>query len=496
MTCNCSNDECKSMYALYEVCKADLDSLKEKHDQMMASKQECTCENEGCKTIYTLYSANKKSLAYLAEKHKIVLADNKTYFDRSREEDLEGKTPEPISRYQRCGCSRVECQQYFSSCMAWERKHAETKEKLDFYFENYKTLNEGNRRADVNWNEMKTYFEKKLHDNEAELRRIAGSGSYYKSLYEDLVKTRENPFCRDSKIKELMEETAKAKKSALYYNDLNVRANRSEELNQKDIAELKNVIKTHEKTISDLQYAITERDEVIEALKTAMPDELERSAFDICHTVVCKRKLHVLNMMVGSRNTDLRELEAKHAQLKDALAKAEQDRDIWKIEHDKAIKGDCEMLREAALERPVEVVGSAQRRIDLVPMMDTDLKMLFETLFVRTGALEKGIEETKLYDDFIMDQPPSKRLDILKSMYSACHDGRPMPEQESRRFHDNAETSGSGRVAKQSFAACLKAIGGISKKKGTRSVWLNIRVRHPPCFANRFAEGFPRNSIL
>jgi hypothetical protein len=177
----------------------------------------------------------------LAEKHKLVLADTKTYFDRSKEEDLEGKTPKPISRYQSCGCSRVECQQYFSNCIAWESKHAETKEKSDFYFENYKTLNEGNRRADMNWNELKT-----CNENKAEQRRIASSAAYYKSLYDDLKKTRENPFCRDSRIKELMEEEEQAKQTAHHFNNLTVKANRSEELNQKDIADLNKAIKTHE----------------------------------------------------------------------------------------------------------------------------------------------------------------------------------------------------------------------------------------------------------
>ena len=484
------------MYSLYEVCKADLDGLKEKHDQIMTSKQVCVCEKEECKTIYSLYAAHKTSLAYLAHQHGTVLKENKVHFDALREQELAIKNPVHRSRYQGCGCTRVECQQYFSDCVKWEEDYAVLKQTSQRYFKNYDILTEGNQNAFKTWSEKEALYYKTTVDNEAGQKRLASAAAHYKLLYEEQLAIKKDPFCRDSKIKELMEETEQAKRTTRHFNDLTVRANRSEELNQKDIADLKNVIKTHEKTINDLQYAITERDEVIDALKTAMPDELERSAFDICHNVACKRKLGLLNMMVGARNTDLRDLEAKHAQLKDALAKAEQDRDIWKLEHDKAIKGDCEMLREAALERPVEVVGSAQRRIDLVPMMDTGLMMLFETLFVRTGALEKGIEETKLYDDFVMDQPPSQRLDILKSMYSACHNGRPMPEQESRRFHDNAETSGSGRVAKQSFAACLQAIGGISKKKGTRSVWLNIRVRHPPCFANRFAEGFPRNSIL
>jgi hypothetical protein len=39
MTYNCDNDECKSMNALYEVCKTDLDRVKEKHDQMMESNR-------------------------------------------------------------------------------------------------------------------------------------------------------------------------------------------------------------------------------------------------------------------------------------------------------------------------------------------------------------------------------------------------------------------------------------------------------------------------
>jgi hypothetical protein len=43
-----------------------------------------------------------------------------------------------------------------------------------------------------------------------------------------------------------MEEEEQAKQTAHHFNNLTVKANRSEELNQKDIADLNKAIKTHE----------------------------------------------------------------------------------------------------------------------------------------------------------------------------------------------------------------------------------------------------------
>ena len=493
---NGNYDEQMAAASELDALKVEVEILRNECAQRHAIKAQCSCDNEECRNAHYIHAVSKRDFECMLGEHQKVMDENKGHMEILRERDQAKKMP--VSRYanRSCGCTRVECQQYFSDCVNWEQQFLEVNKEKEKYFGFYAGLTAGNQRTADNWRSNRDFHEKQIKDLNSEVARHAMNASQWKYKCENLEKVKDKPWCREEMIMGLEKDIEKANKSVKYLNDVVWRANRSQEVDQATISSCKQKIQEHEQTIKQLEVAVTDRDELIDALRTARPDELQHNAFDICTNIVCKRRINMANMMAGARNTELRELEEENTRLKDDLMKAEHDRNLWKSEHDKAIQGDCEMLREAALERPVEVVESEQRRIDLVPVMDEELKVLFNTLFVKTGTMDKAIEETKLYDDFVNDQPPSKRLAVLKKVYSACHEGRQMPEQESKRFNDDPASTGNGRIAKQSFAACLKAMGGISKKKGTRSVWLNIRVRHDPVFANKIGPPQRQNRIL
>ena len=81
--------------------------------------------------------------------------------------------------------------------------------------------------------------------------------------------------------------------------------------------------------------------------------------------------------------------------------------------------------------------------------------------------------ENDLYDAFMSSQESHLHEQILDQMFSSCHNGRRMPEKERKRLRSTPNC----RSCKNSFSACLRAIGGIMRKKESRKIWLNVRKR-------------------
>ena len=81
--------------------------------------------------------------------------------------------------------------------------------------------------------------------------------------------------------------------------------------------------------------------------------------------------------------------------------------------------------------------------------------------------------ENDLYDDFMSSQAPHLQEQILDRMFASCHNGQRMPEKERKRLRSKPNC----RSCKNSFSACLRAMGGIMRKKESRKMWLNIRLK-------------------
>jgi hypothetical protein len=105
---------------------------------------------------------------------------------------------------------------------------------------------------------------------------------------------------------------------------------------------------------------------------------------------------------------------------------------------------------------------------------DNDLTAMLQGQFevvTETDQLETC--ENDLYDDFMSSQAPHLQEQILDRMFASCHNGQRMPEKERKRLRSKPNC----RSCKNSFSACLRAMGGIMRKKESRKMWLNIRLK-------------------
>jgi hypothetical protein len=112
-----------------------------------------------------------------------------------------------------------------------------------------------------------------------------------------------------------------------------------------------------------------------------------------------------------------------------------------------------------------------------------ELTLRIQSLFELMPGVDAELDENDMYDEFMLDQEPHRREQVLEQMFAACHNGERMPENERKRFRAAMTAKNNSiRSCKRSFSACLRAIGGVMSKKRSRNVWLNFRQTRAPIF--------------
>jgi hypothetical protein len=107
----------------------------------------------------------------------------------------------------------------------------------------------------------------------------------------------------------------------------------------------------------------------------------------------------------------------------------------------------------------------------LTAVMNTVLKYKLGLVF--SIDLEHGCEheENFLYDIFRQSIDSDDLERCFESMYKACH-----PEESFSLRDRKLLKEGLVRVCKGPFSACLKALGGVYKKRGTQTIWTNVAI--------------------
>jgi hypothetical protein len=97
--------------------------------------------------------------------------------------------------------------------------------------------------------------------------------------------------------------------------------------------------------------------------------------------------------------------------------------------------------------------------------------MNFRSFFsIFPGWSEEELDETSMLNDFVADIDPSERQKNVKWIFTSCN-----PSETATPACDE-------KVVRKSFGACLKALGGISKKRHGRTVWTSVRQNRVPIF--------------
>ena len=312
--------------------------------------------------------------------------------------------------------------------------------------------------------------------------------------YKTLLEHVQDPFARDEQIVQLRNDAKKWEGAFIGKNESARKANLQAEqlINENEI--LKENLKSKQADIANLQRELQAFKEVIDTLKAATPEDLQSHTVEVCRNLICRNKINALKAERDEKERRIHDMHLDYLMVTNGASQALEDAKYWQKQHELALEGKCEELLEAANYKPVqevEVVEVPKASKELKANLDQELRRRLDCLFIRTFNLDLEIEENKLYDAFLLDQPEHERLGMLHRMYKACHGGEPIPDKEAKNYDPNAPETGSGRIAKKSFAACLRAMGGVFKRKGTKILWRNIRTRREPCYANRFRASVP-----
>jgi hypothetical protein len=185
----------------------------------------------------------------------------------------------------------------------------------------------------------------------------------------------------------------------------------------------------------------------------------------MCNTDLYWRSREVLRM-----NHENEHMKVQLQTLEAECNASKQEKAVYveKVKQDKAVCIEQLNSAQETIQRlEAEKLGIEQGTVyDLDPV----LKSNFENAFVINEGNEE--DENRLYENFINSIPPAEQELNLDLMYQMDHDGKHISSTELNRFR-----SKGGRLCRQAFARCLRSIGGISKKCGTKRIWLNIKTR-------------------
>jgi hypothetical protein len=77
----------------------------------------------------------------------------------------------------------------------------------------------------------------------------------------------------------------------------------------------------------------------------------------------------------------------------------------------------------------------------------------------------------------VADIEPRERIENLRWILAACHGGV-LPAN----LLENEDLA-AAKITRKCFSACIRALGGVSRKVGSRVVWVNVRRTRRPVFA-------------
>ena len=303
--------------------------------------------------------------------------------------------------------------------------------------------------------------------------------------FEALRQIKTDPLCRDTEILKLRQEVEDTKKFAMERNTTCVNANlqytRMEQLKEeasKENTELRMKLDYCNRDIKNLQ-------ETVDAFRQAQPQDLQSHTCGMCTDLKCAQKINQSGDKLYGAQRELAEKDAKLQQLSDICEKLRRENAYLKEQNIQALNAESGSVdNKRKYEDTTQTVIT--RPTDLEAKFTQDLSMKFNCLFF-VGTCTSVIDENTLYDSFLMDQPENERLEVLSQVYASCHNGQDMQERDKKKFKSDllGDQKDSSRVNKRSFAACLKTMGGISRRRNNKIVWVNIHLRRQPCFQKR-----------
>ena len=293
-----------------------------------------------------------------------------------------------------------------------------------------------------------THFHKFSRNLQLELSDVLAKEKFrysqLKAQYDELSLKKTDPFSRDEEIARLRGELRETKKGHSNANQVALMANKVADSLHKELAVSKKHIECMEAGQIKKSQRIQALEEIIDAYRRT--DELKEYKVGECQDHVCRKR-------VLEQSAKCRELSEENAALRAELVDAKN-----------RLRGEEPAKKQAKCARVMEA-----------SVFGTELELNLKSFFtIFPGWSSEDLNDTVAFENFMQDVHPDERSSNLKWMIQACA----VPET-------NVEDQGSSKLARKCFSACLKALGGISRKRGRSTFWVNIRQNRAPIFKSR-----------
>ena len=429
----CANEFCTMLYKEFERQKANAEQLKIENEVLKLTLTDSTTTNEN----------SIRELKRLLEKETCALNIANTKLE-----------PDPTGIYPSC-----------AHCM-----HHRQQVKLV-------------REANAQEYAWVSHFAKSSRNLRLELQdaltKEKARHLQLRNAYDELHAKKTDPFGRDPEVARLRAELQEAKQHQANANQTAWTANRVTETLRKELQNAQERVAGLEVEMRNQGVRIKKFEEVVEAYKQA--DFLKTQPVGDCKDYLClKRAMDAC--------TKERELRAKIGELQ--RENAYHMTKLMQMRHDadrlRTLTGGEEEGAAVGLTVDGAVVETQEaKRAKRIPkaLLVADLanfdelRMNIYALYMIWDAVSDGeMDVDQLLHTLLLDIAPAERRQNLTWMLLACH-GNCMPSGVREE-----EVNQSHKLVKESFAACLRSLGGVVRKCGGRMVWINVKQNRQPIY--------------
>ena len=302
--------------------------------------------------------------------------------------------------------------------------------------------------------------------------------SQLKIQYDELFIKKTDPLSKDSEVLRLRNDLQEAKRHQSNANQTALMANKVTETLHKELTIAQERVAVLETEDYDQKIKIKALEEIVDACRRS--EELKDCVVGGCKDYLCKRRLMDLYSKEKELRLQIETLHRERAHHLSTMSQLKYDSEQWKtLLHGDVVKREDnkEVLKAVVVESPEPGKKKAKVTMMLRAKLDhlDDLVMNLRSFFtVSPGWPEEELDEALMYDNFIADIEPEERVCNMQWLFASCHPpGTPFP-------------SGSAdKVCRKCFTACMQAIGGWSKKRGSKTVFTNVRMNRAPIFKNK-----------
>lgn len=428
----CTNEFCMMLFKEFDHQKAKAEQLKIENEVLRISLSDCATSNEN--VIHELRRLLEKETGLVNIANAQLL-------------------PDPTGMYPSC-----------QSCM--------------HYRQQAKLVREANAQEYV-W---VSHFAKVSKNMRLELQdaliKEKAMHTQLRNAYDELHAKKTDPFGRDPEVLRLRGELHEARQNQSNANQTAWTANRVTETLRKELQNSQQRVIELELENHNLSVKVKKLEEIVDACKRSA--DLKGQLVGDCKDYLClKRVIDHCNKEREYHNR-IDELQRENAYNMNKIMQLRQDAEQWKAligGEDTISVDDTQAMEEP--EQAVKKVAKIPKALLVADLTNFDeLRMNIYSLYTLWSAWNDGtMDGDQLLHNLLLDIAPTERRQNLVSMLLACH-GNSMPSGMKEE-----DVQPSNKLVRDSFFACIKSLGGVSKKcAGGRVVWANVKQNRPPIY--------------